>query len=552
MRKIIGNRLFLCLIFSCGLVNLLINNWSISLWDQDEAAYAGFAHNMLHTGNWLVPDFLWSALHRKPPLHFWVIASSFLSFGENEFAVRFPSTLAVIFTLLAFYFLGKSVFGKERVLAACVIMCCSLLLPNLGKIALTDALLVFLETVAVLAIFNYIKQPHWKWAFLIWLSVSLGVLVKGPPIVILTTLLITLLLLFYPVRSHLIRLQTWLVIPLALVPLLIWGRMAWLATGGEYIRWMIDWYILKRISGGTVFGQWGPPGYFLFVFMLAFLPWVMFLPKALVDTWNKFWSFPRDSFTLLVSLWLISGWFVYEIMPSKLPAYALGAYPAVALILAQQTLEVKPEDWQRKKILQFGLYLFWGLAALLTISLITAGFVLFNDLAIILIIVFVGITWLILAIISGSKFLMGDSERGFNLTILNALLFLFLSWSLIVPSFEQLRSTPKKIAATIESNTTPETQVIFAAQFDLPSLAFYVARKRRKFMAINSGELEKLDNFLNQEYVIMVESEKLDSLLEYLKDNHQSIAEIQTIAGWLGQIGKQSESKLVYNQFPAK
>ncbi len=45
------------------------------LWDQDEAAYAGFAHQMLATGDWRLPGFAWSEVHRKPPLHFWLIAS---------------------------------------------------------------------------------------------------------------------------------------------------------------------------------------------------------------------------------------------------------------------------------------------------------------------------------------------------------------------------------------------------------------------------------------------------------------------------------------------
>jgi|688.fasta_scaffold558609_2 hypothetical protein len=31
---------------------LLVNNGSIPFWDQDEAAYAGFAYQMNETGNW--------------------------------------------------------------------------------------------------------------------------------------------------------------------------------------------------------------------------------------------------------------------------------------------------------------------------------------------------------------------------------------------------------------------------------------------------------------------------------------------------------------------
>jgi 4-amino-4-deoxy-L-arabinose transferase-like glycosyltransferase len=72
---------------------LLINNWSIPLWDQDESAYAGFAFNMIEQHNWLVPDFPFSDVHRKPPLHFWNIAVFNKIFGYNTFAIRFSSVL---------------------------------------------------------------------------------------------------------------------------------------------------------------------------------------------------------------------------------------------------------------------------------------------------------------------------------------------------------------------------------------------------------------------------------------------------------------------------
>src|SRR5579864_6702765 len=69
---------------------LLVGNARTSLWDQDEAAYAGFARTMLKDGDWVVPRFLWSEPHRKPPLLFWCIATSFRLLGESEFALRLP------------------------------------------------------------------------------------------------------------------------------------------------------------------------------------------------------------------------------------------------------------------------------------------------------------------------------------------------------------------------------------------------------------------------------------------------------------------------------
>ena len=77
------------LVFVALTAIVFVNNGKISLWDQDEAAYAGFAKRMIETHNYIVPDFTWSEPHRKPPLHFWLIALSYKIFGVNTFALRF-------------------------------------------------------------------------------------------------------------------------------------------------------------------------------------------------------------------------------------------------------------------------------------------------------------------------------------------------------------------------------------------------------------------------------------------------------------------------------
>ena len=58
-----------------GLI-LLISNNNITLFDQDEAAYAGFGKYILENPQAHIPQFLWSEPHRKTPLHFWFITFS--------------------------------------------------------------------------------------------------------------------------------------------------------------------------------------------------------------------------------------------------------------------------------------------------------------------------------------------------------------------------------------------------------------------------------------------------------------------------------------------
>jgi 4-amino-4-deoxy-L-arabinose transferase-like glycosyltransferase len=85
-----NKKLFLS--FIAIFVLLLLNNHNVPFWDQDEPAYAGFAFNMLEQNQWVIPDFPFSDVHRKPPLHFWLIAFFNFIFGYNEFTVRFSSS----------------------------------------------------------------------------------------------------------------------------------------------------------------------------------------------------------------------------------------------------------------------------------------------------------------------------------------------------------------------------------------------------------------------------------------------------------------------------
>ncbi|MBI4648394.1 MAG: glycosyltransferase family 39 protein [Bacteroidia bacterium] len=203
------------------LIILFAGNWSISLWNQDEAAYAGFAKNMLESGNWLIPDFMWSEIHRKPPLHFWLVASSFSLFGINEFALRLTSSLAIFGVYLLVFFQGRKFFGTISVLYAIVVLGTSFLVPALGKIALTDGLLLLFSTLCGFGVLNVLKFRSKLWVAIFWLSFAFALLTKGPPIIIFTSIFGLLAFIFHQQRKNLIIFHPWFFLPLAMLPLFL-------------------------------------------------------------------------------------------------------------------------------------------------------------------------------------------------------------------------------------------------------------------------------------------------------------------------------------------
>ena len=328
------SRTWLLLVGAFLAFNLLLFNHGVSLWDDDEAAYAGFAQQMRESGDWVNPQFQWAGIHRKPPFHFWTVAISFSIFGVNEFALRLPSVLAVWLTCASLWWFGRRLFGEDRAAWAAIILASSLVIPLFGKMALTDATLLMFQTTAVLGLLNYLHQPHLRWNVLLWASVALGVLTKGPPILILVGGLWAWLLVFHPQRRNLIGTHPWLFLPIALLPLGAWMYLSWLRDEGRLLAFLYDWYVVRRV-GGSVLGQTGPPGYHLVVLLISFAAWLPFLGMAIGErarTWRQPWS-PNQ---IALAGWMVFGWLFFELMSSKSPSYALAAQPAWALAIAPQ------------------------------------------------------------------------------------------------------------------------------------------------------------------------------------------------------------------------
>lgn len=360
-------------------VNLLLRNHQVSLWEEDEAAYMGFALQMLETGDWLEPSYQWSTIHRKTPLHIWTIACSFKCFGYNEFALRLPSVMAVLLCILVLYRCSIPIWGPTVAQKAAIILACSIQIPLMGKIAFTDATLLLFETIALLSLLNFLHRPHWKWNMALWISIAAGIMTKGPPIVLIVGGLWVLLAIFHPLRKNLIRTHPWIWAWFAAAPFAAW---CYLSYQQDYLNWQLnggnetfdswwqtelygkkthllpflwDWYVIKRING-HVLGQSGFVGYHLLVLTIAFFSWLPFWCTSLWSTFRNILRPKKDQLSLV--LWLIMAWFFWELMSSKLPSYSMAAQPALALIMALHINALEDKQTPKSIDLLTGIYAF--------------------------------------------------------------------------------------------------------------------------------------------------------------------------------------------------
>ncbi|MEM8641388.1 MAG: glycosyltransferase family 39 protein [Cyanobacteria bacterium P01_G01_bin.54] len=521
---------------------LFWRNGAIALWDQDEAAYAGFALRMVKTGDWLLPNFTWSAIHQKPPLQFWAIATAYQTLGISEFTARLPGSLAILATGLSFILLGRGLWRLSVRAIAALLCWSSLLLPVLAKVALTDGLLVWLETVAMLSWLQLLRQTRWHWQLWLWGAVGLGLLTKGPPILALVLGSELILLGFrcwplvrrtlkegfkpsptvWPGSKTLMRwamptlrkvharsqpsttspplrrgeggiatvcsiLQTtltrWYIAHLSLLPITLWAGLTIQRDGGEYLRTFLDFYLFKRLAGETMSGQTGPPGYYAGILAIAFLPWLPWLIGAMLRLWQERRAHPE------IWAWLIAGWLGYELIPSKLPSYMLGAYPAIALLIAQQVQQLQPAKIWR-----------WGIGSFSLLNLLVAGglggvavWLRSLPLAITTGVWLVGTVGLMIAftitpLTQGGR---GDSSlTTFHLATTHALLLLTLLWGWVLPSWEFQHNAPNRLAESAIATLKPNETLTLAGNFDLPSIPFYLEQQGQDYTVLDGAPSE--------------------------------------------------------------
>lgn len=469
---------FFWLIIGILCVNLLVNNHSITLWDEDEAAYASFAERMYEGESWVNPEYKWSRVHRKIPLHFWTITCSYYLFGVNEFAVRFPGALAILLTCLSVFFLGRSVFGESMARWAAIILATSIIFPIMGKVGLTDATLLLSQTIAVLALLNFILLPQWKWLLLLWGGVALGVMTKGPPILILVGGLWIWLAIFHSQRKNLIKTHPWIFGVLAMLPFAAWVYLSyqedyatWQASGMSipFEEWwqesfeerkihvlpfLWDWYILKRV-GGSVLGQTAPPGFHLGIILAAFLTWLPFVLPAIWNLGRNFFKKDRSSETIMLAGWLVFAWLFFELMTSKSVSYTLAVQPAIALLIAQQLASWKTKTpYPYQKIFIGGTILYSIILAVLVFALPVFVYYFLGN-----------VGWwrtLLFSILLGSSLiylliqLKKDKEKAARAFAYVGATLMFLLWFLVAPIAEQtpIKSLKKvaEVALSLDKN----------------------------------------------------------------------------------------------------
>ncbi len=156
------------------------------LFDTTEGRYATTSQLMLERNDWVTPWIIFKGVEKpylgKPPLHFWMINTSFEVFGLGNFAARLPGVFSAALIALTLYFLTTPLLGRRAALVSVLIFSTSLISFILSGVCLVDVTLTVGITMAVA---GFVLADRSRLAgYLCFAGLALGVLVKGPVAII--------------------------------------------------------------------------------------------------------------------------------------------------------------------------------------------------------------------------------------------------------------------------------------------------------------------------------------------------------------------------------
>ncbi len=319
--------------------------------DTTEGRYAGVAQLMLHRDDWVTP---WINFHGvdkpylgKPPLHFWLVQISFLLFGENAFAARFPSFLSAVGIGVALWISVRALLGLEAAMVSALVLGSSCMLFFLGGAVVLDVTLTLGISIALLAFL--LSERSRLAGYLFFAGLGLGVLVKGPLACVLAgcTIAPWALLQRYSSGSWptQIRKLPWVTgSALFLAIVLPWYVWAEVRNPGflKYFLWNENFGRYLKSDYGDVYGTGHrqPFGAAWGMMFLATVPWSVALSALLFIKAKRFFSkntiaaITQDSLLLYSLCWAVSCPVLLLGARQYTATYLMPSIPGFAFLLA--------------------------------------------------------------------------------------------------------------------------------------------------------------------------------------------------------------------------
>lgn len=307
--------------------------------DRDESRFAQATAQMLESGDFVNIRFQEEPRDKKPVGIHWLQAASvsLLSSAEERkiWAFRIPSLLGAMLAAAACAWGAQRFWGRPSGAVAGAVFGGSILLSSEAFIGATDAALCGAVTVSMAALGRLYgasrgigrAEAGIRWVF--WAGVAAAILLKGPvgPLVVALSLA-ALWIADRELRWARSLGWSWgLLLVLAIVG--PWAVSITVATDGAFWTRAVEGDLAPKLARGHE-GHGAPPGLHALLSPVLLFPATLLLPAALVAGWKRR-AEPGVRFALA---WLVPGWLMFELLPTKLAHYPLPMYGALAWLAA--------------------------------------------------------------------------------------------------------------------------------------------------------------------------------------------------------------------------
>lgn len=348
------------------LVLRLLTLGSYPLLDSTEARYAEIGRKILELGDWVTPWYDYGVpFWGKPPLSMWLTALSFNAFGINEFAARLPHFLAGLIVLLLLWSWARD-YGRTVAIYSIALLAGALLFIGTAGGVMTDMTLA-IGVVLVMRGFwlglHGATAARRRESWLVFIGLALGLLAKGPLILVLTGLPAGLWFLFSRVTFR----QLWQSFPWLTGTLLMlllaapWYVLAEQRTPGFLNYFLIGEHWHRFVTPGWQGDLYGRAhvatrGSIWLLAVAACLPWAILLPTFAWRQHKIATVAPIDR-TLVhyLLLWGLAPCVFFTLAANILPTYVLPGLPALALLgglwLARMPAAARADRWLTAGIL---------------------------------------------------------------------------------------------------------------------------------------------------------------------------------------------------------
>ena len=311
-----------------------------ALFTPDEGRYAAIPQEMLASGDWITPRLNGLKYFEKPPLQYWLTATAFSLLGADEWTARLAPAALGFLALLMVMYAGAKLYGFRTGVLSGIVLASSWAFYLGSQFLTLDMTLSAFLTFALCSFMlaqRHAGTPklHRRWMTIAWASIALAFLSKG----LVALVLPGLTLVVYSLWTR---------------DLNVWLRLRPITGSGIFILITAPWLIAVQMKNPEFFefffvhehfGRYLQTGhsrtgawwYYVPVLLLGALPWTPLLIQRALH--RKLPPLAPDlagavfSPSKFCGIWIVTTVAFFSVSQSKLPAYVMSAFPAIALLV---------------------------------------------------------------------------------------------------------------------------------------------------------------------------------------------------------------------------